>query len=322
MPNHVLITGGAGFIGSTLAEQLVSKGVKVTAIDNFDPFYEESVKRDNIKTLIQSPLFKLLELDICDEEALSKQVSDNYTCIVHIAAKAGVHASIKSPTECQRVNVMGTQNMLEVAKNLGIHQFVFASSSSVYGVNPNVPWKESDQELMPISPYASSKLSCEMLGHVYAHLYPIRFLALRFFTVYGPKQRPDLAIYKFAKKIVADKPIPMYGDGTSRRDYTYVSDIVDGIEAAMNYEGSDFEIINLGNHRTIALKEMIATIADVFDRKAIIEYWPEQAGDVPKTFACIDKAKDLLGYEPKVRFEDGIRKFKAWYDLKENVHYE
>lgn len=309
---HVLITGGAGFIGSTLAEQLIQEGHKVTVIDNFDPFYEEEIKRRNITGLIEHPNFKLLPIDIEDLPALRAQLIDQYTAIVHIAAKAGVHASIRTPISFQQVNVLGTQHMLEVAKEKGVKQFVFASSSSVYGVNPNVPWKESDQNMLPISPYASSKLSCELLGHVYTNLYGIRFIALRFFTVYGPRQRPDLAIYKFAKKIVAGEPIPMFGDGSTRRDYTYIGDLLKGIRAAIEYQASDYEIINLGNHNTVSLKEMIATIEAVFEKKAIINQLPMQPGDVPQTYADITKARELLGYEPTTTFREGIQQFKDW----------
>ncbi|MEL6924386.1 MAG: GDP-mannose 4,6-dehydratase, partial [Bacteroidota bacterium] len=196
-----------------------------------------------------------------------------------------------------------------------IKQFVFASSSSVYGVNPNVPWSEEDHVLQPISPYASSKISGELLGHVYSKLYGIRFIALRFFTVYGPRQRPDLAIHKFAKKIMAGTPIPVFGNGSTRRDYTFIDDIVSGILSAIIYQGSDYEIINLGNHRTITLSEMIATIEKVFGKKAIINRMPMQPGDVPKTFADISKAQQLLGYRPGTSFEEGIEAFKRWFDM-------
>jgi len=207
---------------------------------------------------------------------------------------------------------MGTQHMLEIAKEKEIKQFVFASSSSVYGVNPNVPWKESDQNMMPISPYASSKLSCELLGHVYTHLYGIRFIALRFFTVYGPRQRPDLAIHKFAKMIVNKQSIPMFGDGSTRRDYTFIDDLLRGVRAAIDYKETDYEIINLGNHGTVSLNEMIETIESVFEEKAIINRLPMQPGDVPQTYADISKAKRLLGFEPTTSFREGIQAFRKW----------
>ncbi|MEO1516115.1 MAG: GDP-mannose 4,6-dehydratase [Bacteroidota bacterium] len=309
---HVIITGGAGFIGSTLGQQLIEEGYKVTVIDNFDPFYDKEIKRENIEQVWDHPNYTFLELDITDYQALQDQLVDRYDAIVHIAAKAGVRPSILDPVAHQRVNVMGTQHLLEIAKEKQIKQFVFASSSSVYGVNPDVPWKESDQNVLPISPYASSKLSCEFLGHVYAKLYGIRFIALRFFTVYGPRQRPDLAIHKFAHKILRGETIPMFGDGSSRRDYTYIGDILRGVRAAMRYDGSDYEVINLGNHHTVSLREMIATIEKVFEEKADIEQLPMQAGDVPQTYADISKARRLLGYEPTTSFEEGIRLFRAW----------
>ncbi|MFK7920326.1 MAG: GDP-mannose 4,6-dehydratase, partial [Bacteroidia bacterium] len=232
--------------------------------------------------------------------------------IIHLAAQAGVRPSIKAPVVCQEINVNGTQNMLEFARSRGIKQFVFASSSSVYGINPRVPWAESDHVLQPISPYASSKVCGELMGHVYTHLYGIRFLALRFFTVYGPRQRPDLAIHKFAKKMIAGEEIPVYGDGSTRRDYTFVADTVKGIVAALDYEDSMYEIINLGNHKTVSLAEMIETLEKVLGVKANINRQPEQPGDVPQTYADISKAKELLGYQPQTSFEEGIKSFYNW----------
>ncbi len=311
---HIIITGGAGFIGSSLADQLIAEGCQVTVIDNFDPFYDKEIKKRNIANLLLHPKFKLLDIDISDIESLRNELVEEYDVIVHLAAKAGVHASIRTPVACQQANVMGTQHMLEIAKEKNIKQFVFASSSSVYGMNPNVPWKESDKNMMPISPYASSKVSCELLGHVYTHLYGIRFIALRFFTVYGPRQRPDLAIYKFAKLIVNQEPITMYGDGSSRRDYTYIDNILLGVRAAIDYKATDYEIINLGNHQTVSLKEMIHTIEDVFEQKAIIQQLPMQPGDVPQTYADISKAKRLLGYHPKTSFREGIQSFRNWIE--------
>ncbi len=311
---HIIITGGAGFIGSSLADQLIAEGCQVTVIDNFDPFYDKEIKKRNIANLLLHPKFKLLDIDISNIESLRNELVEEYDVIVHLAAKAGVHASIRTPVACQQANVMGTQHMLEIAKEKNIKQFVFASSSSVYGMNPNVPWKESDKNMMPISPYASSKVSCELLGHVYTHLYGIRFIALRFFTVYGPRQRPDLAIYKFAKLIVNQEPITMYGDGSSRRDYTYIDNILLGVRAAIDYKATDYEIINLGNHQTVSLKEMIQTIEDVFEQKAIIQQLPMQPGDVPQTYADISKAKRLLGYHPKTSFREGIQSFRNWIE--------
>ncbi|MGK0390536.1 MAG: UDP-glucuronate 4-epimerase [Maribacter sp.] len=311
---HILITGGAGFIGSSLAEQLINDGYQVTAIDNFDPFYDQNIKKRNLAGIINHPSFRLLEVDICNMDEIKNHINDDFDIIVHLAAKAGVHASIKTPVACQQANVMGTQHMLEFAKEKGIKQFVFASSSSVYGVNPNVPWEEADQQMMPISPYASSKLSCELLGHVYTHLYGIRFIALRFFTVYGPRQRPDLAIHKFAKKIQDEVAIPVFGDGSTRRDYTYINDVLSGVRAAMDYSDSNYEIINLGNHKTVSLSEMVSTIEEVFEKKAIINRLPMQPGDVPQTYADISKAKRLLGYQPNTTFKEGITQFRTWME--------
>ena len=244
--------------------------------------------------------------------ALGSLGGERYDVIVHLAAKAGVRPSIQEPVACQQVNVAGTQNMLELAREWGVRQFVFASSSSVYGVNPNVPWREDDHVLLPISPYASTKVSGELLGHVYSHLYGTRFIALRFFTVYGPRQRPDLAIHKFARLILDGQRVPVYGDGSASRDYTFIQDIVGGIRAAMEYEDTSYEVINLGNHRTVTLMEMVRALEEVCGRRAQIEFLPEQPGDVPQTFADVSKAKRLLGYEPKTEFRAGLEAFLGW----------
>lgn len=217
--------------------------------------------------------------------------------------------SLKDPVTYQEVNVRGTQNLLELARKWGAKQFIFASSSSVYGVNPNLPWREDDNVLMPISPYAATKVAGELLGHVYSHLYGIRFIALRLFTVYGPRQRPDLAIHKFARLMIKDEPIPVYGDGTSLRDYTYISDIVDGILAAINYNKNMYEVINLGSSRPVPLWELIQALEKVLGLRAKIERLPAQPGDVPQTYADINKARELLGFNPKVKLPDGIRYF-------------
>lgn len=226
MIRHALVTGGAGFIGSHLVDKLLAEGWRVTAVDNFDPYYDPAIKEANIKAHLEHPHYRLVRADIRDLETLQLELREDYEVIVHLAAKAGVRPSIKDPIAYQEVNVRGTQNLLELARERGIKQFVFASSSSVYGINTNVPWQEDDCVLLPISPYASTKVSGELLGHVYSHLYGIRFIALRFFTVYGPRQRPDLAIHKFVRLMLAGKPVPVYGDGTSSRDYTYIDDII------------------------------------------------------------------------------------------------
>ncbi|MCG0275501.1 MAG: GDP-mannose 4,6-dehydratase [Thermosediminibacteraceae bacterium] len=309
---HALITGGAGFIGSHLIDRLLAEGWKVTNVDNFDNFYDRAIKEKNIKAHFDYDNYVLVEADIRDLDNLKEKLTGDYDVIVHLAAKAGVRPSIKDPVTYQEVNVKGTQNMLELAKYWGVRQFIFGSSSSVYGINPNVPWKEDDCVLMPISPYASTKVSGELMGHVYSHLYEIRFIALRFFTVYGPRQRPDLAIHKFARKIMKGEPIPIYGDGSSRRDYTYIDDIVQGIRAAMEYKGSMYEVINLGNNQTVSLLEMVKTLEDALGIKAKLEFLPPQPGDVPQTWADVEKAKKYLDYIPSIPYNEGIRRFIKW----------
>jgi len=280
---HALVTGGAGFIGSHLVDRLLKEGWQVTVVDNFDPFYDPAIKRKNISAHFDYTTYRLLEIDIRDMEVLQEKLTDDYDVIVHLAAKAGVRPSIQDPIGYQEVNVRGTQNLLEFARQRGIKQFIFASSSSVYGINPNVPWKEDDCVLKPISPYASTKVSGELLGHVYSHLYGIRFIALRFFTVYGPRQRPDLAIHKFARLMLEGKPIPIYGDGSSRRDYTYIDDIIEGVRRAMDYTDTSYEVINLGNNQTVSLLEVVKTLEETLGVKAKLEFLPAQLGDWKST---------------------------------------
>ncbi len=311
-PKHIIVTGGAGFIGSHVVERLLNQNYKVSIIDNFDPFYPKTIKEKNMEGFINNLDVKFFELDILDTQGLDNQLTDEYDGIIHLAAKAGVRPSIENPIQYQNVNVAGTQNMLEFAKKKGIKQFVFASSSSVYGINKNVPWSESDLQLFPISPYASTKISGELLGHVYSHLYGIRFIGLRFFTVFGPRQRPDLAIHAFSKKILNQEPLNFFGDGNTRRDYTYVADTVEGVFNALHYEQSNYEIFNLGNHHVVSLSEMLHTIELALDKKAIINRMPEQMGDVSITYANIDKAAQFLQYAPSTSFEKGIQLFTAW----------
>jgi UDP-glucuronate 4-epimerase len=309
---RVLVTGGAGFIGSHLVDRLLEDGWQVTVVDNFDPFYDPLVKRKNIMPHLQRVNYTLVEGDIRDLDLLHHRLRQEYHVIVHLAAKAGVRPSIQDPISYQDANVRGTQNLLEFARERGIRQFLFASSSSVYGVNPNVPWREEDAVLLPISPYASTKVSGELLGHVYSHLYGIRFLALRFFTVYGPRQRPDLAIHKFARQMLAEQPVTLFGDGTTRRDYTYIGDIIQGVRDAMEYSGTPYEVINLGNNRTVSLLEMVRTLERALEVKAKIEWMPEQAGDVPQTWADITKARRLVDYNPRTQFLEGLAHFTQW----------
>lgn len=311
MKKRILVTGAAGFIGSNLIRSLLQDGgYSVVGLDNFDAFYSREAKENNLRSFDADSNFRFYEGDIRRKEDLD--ALDEIDVIVHLAAKAGVRPSIKDPILYQDVNVAGTQNLLEFARRRGIKQFVFASSSSVYGINEHVPWSEEDK-LMPISPYASTKLSCEMLGHVYSHLYGIRFLALRFFTVYGPGQRPDLAIHKFFKSIINGQPIPVFGDGSTSRDYTFVGDTVKGIESAIRYEASDFEIINLGNHKTVTLSQLIKAIEDTCGKQAVIDRQPEQPGDVPQTYADISRAKKLLHYNPGTDLKTGLNEFYDWF---------
>lgn len=312
-----LVTGAAGFIGSHLVERLLAGGHRVIGVDCFDSFYPRAVKERNIAGPRAHPHFGLWEIDLRDNGALSAAIDRagvRLDAIVHLAAKAGVRPSMADPVGYQEVNVAGTQNLLELARRLRVPQFVFGSSSSVYGISPNVPWREDDTVLRPISPYASNKVSAELMGHVYSHLHGIRFVALRFFTVYGPRQRPDLAIHKFARLIRAGQPVPFFGDGSTRRDYTYVGDIVDGIVAALGYTRSAYEVINLGHNEPVSLAELVRELESALGCRAILDRQPEQPGDVPQTWADLTKARELLGYTPRVPLRDGLRAFVDWLE--------
>jgi len=306
-----LITGGAGFIGSNLIDFLLKdKNNIVISIDNYDSFYTRKIKIDNQKKHFSSKNFIFYEKDIRQINEL--KIKRKIDCIIHMAAKAGVRPSIENAKDYFDVNVNGTLQVLEFAKNNNIKQFVFASSSSVYGINPNVPWKESELDLQPISPYASSKIACERIGFTYSYLYDIRFIVLRFFTVYGPRQRPDLAISKFIFNVSNNLPIEVYGDGTTKRDYTYIDDIVKGIDLASRYRKSKFEIFNLGNNATIELKDVIKSIGKICQTTPILNFRPEQSGDVPQTNACIVKSKQLLGFIPNTNLECGLEEQYRW----------
>jgi len=308
---HILVTGGAGFIGSHLVDRLLDDGWAVTVIDNFDPYYDPAQKRRNINSHIRHPCHRIEEVSVEDAEQLDK-VAHSYKAIVHLAAKAGVRPSLDRPDEYHRVNVMGTQNMLEKAKEWGVPQFIFGSSSSVYGTNSNMPWTEEDSDLRPISPYASTKLSGEMLGHVYSYNYDLRFLSLRFFTVYGARQRPDLAIHKFARRMLDENPIPLYGDGSTFRDYTHVSDIVSGIMSAIEYAGMSYGIFNLGNGTPVTLDELVTGLERALGVEAKRNYRPIPPGDVPHTLASIKCAQEHLEYQPAVELDAGLKDFVAW----------
>lgn len=312
---RILITGGAGFIGSHLVDRLLATGVEqIIVVDDFNDFYDPEIKRANIRHHLEDERYELAQIDIRDRAALDHALANKqFDCIVHLAARAGVRPSLSQPQLYNETNVTGTLNLLELARERGIKQFVFGSSSSVYGINAKVPFSEDDPIRQPISPYAATKGAGELLCHTYAHLYGVRCVCLRFFTVYGPRQRPDLAIHKFARLISNGKPIPVFGDGTTRRDYTYIDDIIDGVTAAISYDQSDYEVFNLGESRTVELRELIALLEKELDAHAVIDRQPPQPGDVPQTFADITKARKLLGYHPVTQIEDGLRKFVAWY---------
>ena len=339
---NFLITGGAGFIGSTVAEKLLNNGDRVVVVDNFNDFYDYNRKIRNILEIINNfnkidefenllkneKISKLIEIvnsdnftliygDIRDRETMDRIFAENsFDLVFNPAAMAGVRPSLLDPMLYEDVNVRGYMNLLELCKKYRVKKFVQASSSSVYGNNKEVPFKETAVVDFAISPYAATKKSCEVMGHVYHKLYNIDMVQLRFFTVYGPKQRPDLAIHKFTKMILEDKPIPFYGDGTTKRDYTYIDDIVDGILKSMNYLFNNenvYEIFNLGESHVVSLKEMVETIENALGKKAILDIQPMQPGDVDKTYADISKAKAMIGYDPQTNFSEGIRKFVEWY---------
>ena len=309
----VLITGGAGFIGSHLSERLLKEGFRVVCLDNFDTFYDPKIKRENITPLTKHDNFLLIEGDIRDLEFLENIfIRERIDSVVHIAARAGVRPSIKDPLLYYDVNVRGTTNLLEMAKGYRIKKFIFASSSSVYGENKNIPFSEDDNVDYPISPYAATKKAGELICYTYHHLYNIPVVCLRFFTVYGPRQRPEMAIHKFTRLIYEGKAIPVYGDGTSKRDYTYIDDIIEGVAASLRKELS-YEIINLGESKTVGLSELISLIEKNLKRKAIIEWLSPQPGDVPITYANIEKARRLLEYNPNIDIKEGVRRFSEWF---------
>jgi UDP-glucuronate 4-epimerase len=313
-----LVTGGAGFIGSHLIDRLLSLGHQVINIDNFNDFYDVKIKEQNILNHLKyKKAYILKRVDLTSAKSLSTNLKDlPIDGIIHLAARAGVRPSIDNPSQYVLDNIVGTQNILDFARDRKIKDLVLASSSSVYGNNKKTPFSESDPVDHPISPYASTKKANELQAHAYHHLFDMNIIMLRFFTVYGPRQRPDLAIHKFMNLIQQGKPIPFFGDGSTARDYTYIDDIVDGILSSLRYVETHknvYEVINLGNHHPIKLKEMVLTIEKVLNQKANYNLLPMQDGDVKITYADITKAKKLLGYEPKVTFKEGIQKFKQWF---------
>ena len=309
----ILITGAAGFIGSHLTDNLLKRGDVIGGVDNFDPFYDVSIKEKNIEQARSHRSFSLYRSDICDNSELNEIIQkEQPDIIIHIAAKAGVRPSILDPLGYYRTNVEGTINLLECCKKFKINKFIFASTSSIYGNNQKVPFAEEDPVDFPISPYAASKKSAELFCHTYHHLYGINIFALRFFTVYGPRQRPDLAIHKFFRLIAEGKSIPVYGDGTTCRDYTYIDDIIQGVIRGVD-RISGFEIINLGESKTISLSDLIHLIEEIAGTAVKKEFMPLQPGDVQQTYADINKARKVLDYDPRTHMQDGLQKFYDWF---------
>lgn len=310
----ILVTGCAGFIGSHVAEALLLRGDTVIGIDNINDYYDPAKKEKNLEILKKHKKFVFYKEDIRNYDNLKRIfIRENPDKVVHLAARAGVRASIQNPLLYQDVNIRGTLNLLELAKNSKAKSFVFASSSSVYGNQEKTPFSEDDDVSTPISPYAATKRAGELLCYTYHHLYNTSITCLRFFTVYGPRGRPDMAPYKFTKLIIEGKPVPRYGDGTTKRDYTYITDIVKGVIAAIDKELS-FEIINLGNNKPVMLNDFIRVIEEATHRKAVIKEMPMQPGDVNITYADIRKAQRLLGYQPETSIEEGMKKFVEWYE--------
>lgn len=316
---HVGVTGAAGFIGSHVVERLLDRGDSVLGMDNFDPFYSPQEKRINLARATASPRFQLAEVDVADGAALRTALdgqAQTVDAFIHLAAKAGVRPSIADPAGYVRANVLGTQALLSEVQRRGIRRFVFASSSSVYGNSASVPFSESATAVEPVSPYAATKRAGELLCSTHQHLYGGSVLCLRFFTVYGPRQRPDLAIRKFAALMTAGKPVPLFGAGSSERDYTWIDDIVDGVVAALDRSARaprEFEIVNLGGNRATDLRRLVQLLSDALGVRLEIEQLPAQPGDVERTWADISKAQRLLGYRPAVSIEEGIPKFVAWF---------
>jgi UDP-glucuronate 4-epimerase len=310
-----MVTGGAGFIGSHLCESLLREGDQVICFDNFDSFYDPDIKIRNVEGINKKfpNQFKLITGDIRNSENLQEVLKKNQIdLIIHLAARAGVRPSIEQPLLYQDVNIRGTMVLLEVCKEYGIKNFIFASSSSVYGENQRVPFSEKDLDIQPISPYGATKRAGELLCYSYHHLYGMNIACLRIFTAYGPRQRPEMAIYKFTRLVDQGEKVPMYGDGSSQRDYTYIGDLIEGIQGVIHHH-KGFEIYNLGESHTTSLRELVRLIEEALGKKATIEVLEPQPGDVSTTYADITKAKEILGYQPKVKMEEGIRRFVQWY---------
>ena len=309
---RILVTGGAGFIGSHLVERLLSLGHDIAILDDFNDFYDPQIKRQNIAAVAKD--VEIHHLDLRDSGAVRNLFHrEKFEAIAHLAARAGVRPSIQNPKLYYDTNVDGTLHLLDAARVTGVERFIFASSSSVYGNSKTVPFSEDRQLIQTLSPYGATKIAGEFLCSTYSHLYGMRVVALRYFTVYGPRQRPDLAIHQFTRRIHAGKPIDQFGDGTTRRDYTYIDDIIQGTIAALKYDGPMFDIFNLGENETIQLRDLIAGIENALGEKAKINRLPEQPGDMPVTYADISKARKLLGYNPSTRLSDGLPRFIEWF---------
>jgi UDP-glucuronate 4-epimerase len=306
---NVLVTGGAGFIGSHLVDHLLAEGGwHVTVVDDFNDFYSPEIKRANVAEHVKNENYRLAESDIRDRDAMKSLFDEmKFDVVVHLAALAGVRPSLVDPIVYCDVNINGTVVLLDLAREYGTAKFVFGSSSSVYGINAKVPFSEGDPITLPISPYAATKGAGEL------HLYGMRIVALRFFTAYGARQRPDLAIHKFARLITDGKPVQLFGDGTSRRDYVYIDDIIQGVRAALDYDGPKYDVFNLGESETIELRRLVELLEGELGQKATIEYLPMQPGDVPITFADITKSRNILGYNPTTKIADGMPKFVKWF---------
>lgn len=319
--SHVLITGGAGFIGSHLTRRLLDRGDRITVLDNFNDFYDPARKRANVAPFLEMPedRYVLVEGDIRDAETVDGLFAQGgFDAVVHLAARAGVRPSLAQPILYEEVNCIGTLRLLEAARRHGPENFVFGSSSSVYGINEKVPFSEDDEVNQPISPYATTKRTGELLCYNYHHLYGLKTSCLRFFTVYGPAQRPEMAIHKFTDLLARGKAVPLYGDGSSRRDYTYIDDILDGVVAALDL-APDFEILNLGGAETTALSDLVRWIAEELEVEPKIDHLPNQPGDVPITYADVSKAGRLLSYSPKVPIRRGLARFVAWYKSEHGI---
>ncbi len=309
---RVLVTGGAGFIGSHLVEKLLECGHQVVVLDEFNDFYDPQIKQANIAGFAAD--VTVYHVDLRDSDSVRNLFRrEKIDVIAHLAARAGVRPSIQQPRLYYDANVTGTLHLLEAARVTGVERFVFASSSSVYGASKTIPFSEDEHLTQTLSPYAATKVAAEFLCSTYSHLYNLRVVALRYFTVYGPRQRPDLAIHQFTRRIYAGQPIDQFGDGTTRRDYTYIADVIHGTMAALQYQGPLFDIFNLGESDTIQLKDLIVAIENVLGKKAKINRLPEQPGDMPLTCADISKARELLGYEPTTRLRDGLPRFVDWF---------